>query len=194
MADTLELMPKQTEIHDLPVVHGFVRPVVVSKVGEAGLKIDVSATAAEKPKIAAYLDLLSLQALTAEVHVRRWRKGVMVSGHFAADVTQACVVTLDPVEGHVEGDFERRFEPDAPATAAKEVYVEPEGDDPAEPLGREIDLGEILLEELSLGLDPYPRKAGVEFAGEQDTVAKADHPFAVLSKLQGKGAKKKGKS
>ena len=55
-------------------------------------------------------------------------------------------------------------------------------------------LGEILVEELSLGLDPYPRKAGVEFAAEQDTVAKADHPFAVLSKLQGKGAKKKGKS
>ena len=36
------------------------------------------------------------------------------------------------------------------------------------------------------------RKAGVEYAGEQDTVAKADNPFAVLSKLQ--GPKKKGKS
>jgi len=51
-----------------------------------------------------------------------------------------------------------------------------------------------LVEELSLSLDPYPRKAGVAFAAEQDTVAKADKPFAVLSKLQGKAGKKKGKT
>jgi uncharacterized metal-binding protein YceD (DUF177 family) len=188
-------MPKQIDTNDIPDPHGFVRTVQVSKIGDGGLTIDVIASAAELPKIAAYLDLLSVQTLVAHVTLTRWHgKGVLVTGSFVADVTQSCVVTLDPVEEHVEGDFERRFLPDAAASDAREVKVDPEGDDPPEPLGREIDLGVILVEELSLGLDPYPRKAGVEFAGEQDTVAKADNPFSVLAKLQGKQAKKKGKS
>jgi uncharacterized metal-binding protein YceD (DUF177 family) len=187
-------MPKNVEMHELPAAHGFARNVTVNKISEAGLTLDVAAKADELPKIAAYLELLALQSLTAQVKLMRWRKGVIVTGHFRADVTQACVVTLDPVEEHVEGEFERRFLPDSPLTESREVRVDPEGEDPAEPLGREIDLGEILVEELSLGLDPYPRAAGVEYAGEQDTVAKPANPFAVLSKLQGKGASKKGKS
>jgi uncharacterized metal-binding protein YceD (DUF177 family) len=187
-------MPKQTETTDLPAAHGFVRSVPVSRISDAGITMDVAADASELPKIAAYLDLLSLQGLSAQVLFTRWHgKGVLVTGHFKADVTQACVVTLDPVEAHVEGDFERRFAPHASETETREVRVDPEGDDPAEALGREIDLGEILVEELSLGLDPYPRKAGVAFTEEQDTVAKADNPFGVLAKLQGKKAKKKGK-
>jgi uncharacterized metal-binding protein YceD (DUF177 family) len=187
-------MSKNVETHELPAAHGFVRNVTVSKISDAGLALDVAAKVGELPRIAAYLGLLSLQALTAQVKLTRWRKGVLVTGHFTADATQACVVTLDPVDEHVEGEFERRFLPDTPQTESREVRVDPEGEDPAEPLGREIDLGEILVEELSLGLDPYPRKAGAEYAGEQDTVAKPENPFAVLSKLQGKGARKKGKS
>jgi len=188
-------MPKQTEIPEKPALHGFVRTVPVSKINDSGLTVDVVANASELPQVAAYLDLVSLQSLTAQINLTRWRsKGVLVTGSFKADVTQACVVTLDPVEAHVEGEFERRFLPDAPQSDTREVRVDPEGEDPAEPLGREIDLSEILVEELSLGLDPYPRKAGVEFGGEQDKVAKADNPFSVLAKLQGKETKKKGKS
>jgi uncharacterized metal-binding protein YceD (DUF177 family) len=121
----------------------------------------------------------------------------MLTAHFVADVTQSCIVTLEPVEAHVEGDFERRYLPNAEfkdgETASHEIHVDPDGEDPAEILGREIDLGEILVEELSLALDPYPRKPGVEFTPEQDTVAKPDNPFAVLAKLKGKGGKGKGK-
>jgi uncharacterized metal-binding protein YceD (DUF177 family) len=188
-------MPKQTDATEIPPAHGFVRSVPVGKISDAGLMLDVVANASDLPKIAAHLDLLSLQSLRAEVSLSRWRgKGVLVAGHFKAEVTQACVVTLDPVEAHVEGAFERRFLPNAADSEAREVRVDPEGDDPAEPLGREIDVGEILVEELSLGLDPYPRKSGVEFTGEQDKVAKSDSPFSVLAKLKGKEAKKKGRS
>ena len=49
-----------------------------------------------------------------------------------------------------------------------------------------VDLGVVATEFLSLGIDPYPRKAGVEFAApavEDDT----PHPFAALAALK-KGA------
>jgi uncharacterized metal-binding protein YceD (DUF177 family) len=187
-------MAKRTEETEIVNPHGFVRRVAVAKIGEAGLTTTVAASAAELERIARYLELESAQGLRAEIHLAKWRgKGVQLTGHFAADVTQACVVTLEPLQAHVEGDFERRFHPQSSEQGAREVRVDPEGEDPAEPLGREIELGEILVEELSLALDPYPRKAGAEFAVEQDTVAKADNPFAVLTKLKGKAVKPKPK-
>jgi uncharacterized metal-binding protein YceD (DUF177 family) len=191
-------MPKQIDTPTIAPAHGLRRLVPIARIGEAGLAVAVTTLPDELAKVAAYLELESIQSLKAEVELSRWRdKGVMLTGHFVAEVTQSCVVTLEPVDAHVEGDFERRYLPNAELTggetATHEIHVDPDGEDPAETLGREIDLGEILVEELSLALDPYPRKPGVEFTPEQDKVAKPDNPFAVLAKLKGKGGKGKGK-
>jgi hypothetical protein len=73
-------------------------------------------------------------------------------------------------------------------------FAEPEGM-PAEPptemheyeppdeiVNGYIDLGALTAEFLALGLDPYPRKPGVDFdfKGEEQR----DSPFAALSKLK----------
>ena len=76
---------------------------------------------------------------------------------------------------------------------ARRLVVRHEGDSAPilarlEPLGREIDLGEILVEELSLNLDPYPRKEGVAF--HADDAPPRENPFAVLAKLKPKLVKK----
>jgi uncharacterized protein len=180
-----------TKHHSIePPAHGFRRLVSVAKIGEAGLVQTIEAKPPECEKIAAHLELVSVQRLTAEIALSRWRaKGVRVKGTLIADVTQSCVVTLDPVEAHVEVDFERRFLPEESLeneqNAAHEIFVDPDGEDPAEPLGREIDVGEILIEELSLNLDPYPRKAGVEFKGDTAEIVR-ENPFAKLAKLKPK--------
>ncbi len=175
--------------------HGFRRLVSVSKIGEAGLSQTIEAKPSELETIAAYLDLVAVRSLTAEISLARWRdKGVRVSGSLKADVTQSCVVTLEPVEAHVEAAFERRFLPEeAPAGGGtdKEILVDPEGDDPAEPLTREIDLGEVLIEELALNLHPYPRKEGAEFHTDGVSAVR-ENPFAVLAKLKPKPGKKGG--
>lgn len=175
--------------------HGFRRLVTASKIGEAGLAQTIEAKPAELEKIARYLDLLAVQSLTAEIALTHWRgKGVRMTGLLKADVTQACVVTLDPVAAHVEAGFERRFLPEDKLVREQaevhEIFVDPEGEDPAEPLGREIDLGEILVEELSLNLDPYPRKEGVAF--HADNPPARENPFAALAKLKPKLVKKDG--
>jgi uncharacterized metal-binding protein YceD (DUF177 family) len=175
--------------------HGFRRLITVAKIGDAGLAQTIEAKPPECDKIARYLDLLAVQSLTAEVALSHWRgKGVRVTGVLKADVTQACVVTLDPVVAQVEAEFERRYLPEEKLAREKagahEVFVDPEGEDPAEPLGREIDLGEILIEELSLNLEPYPRKAGVAF--HADGAPPRENPFAALAKLKPKLLKKDG--
>jgi uncharacterized metal-binding protein YceD (DUF177 family) len=168
--------------------HGFRRMVPLARVGEAGLSQSIEAKAAEREKIARYLGLQALAKLTAEVTLNPWRdEGLRVEGTLRADVTQTCVVTLDPVDAHVEASFVRRFLPpemlERDESEHREVFVDPEGEDPAEPLGRDIDLGEILVEELSLNLDPYPRKPGVEFHPDK-AGAPRENPFAKLAKLK----------
>jgi uncharacterized metal-binding protein YceD (DUF177 family) len=106
-----------------------------------------------------------------------------------------CVVTLEPFESEVSEDIEAMFASPAEAEkAAKRYAARPEDQDPPPDLeeppdpivdGR-IDLGALAVEFFVLGLDPYPRKPGVEFADEiapaEDT--KDESPFAALAKLK----------
>lgn len=178
-----------------PAPHGFRRIVSVAKVGQAGLVRTLAATPSEFARIADYLGLVGVRALSAEVRLTRWRDGgIRAVGKLKGDVIQSCIVTLDPLDAHIEATFERRFlSEDAPGVeqAAHEVFVDPEGEDPAEPLGRDIDLGEIMVEELSLNLDPYPRKPGAAFQTADEAVQPPrKNPFAMLAKLKPKPGEK----
>ena len=172
-----------------PVAHEFHRLVSVRKVTEGGLVQSVAATADELAKIAEFLELVRVDALRGDVTLNRWRaKGLRLTGRLQAEVTQTCVVTLEPVSARVDAEFERKFLPEGLLASRRnesDVFVDPIAADPPELLGHDLDLGEILVEELSLNLDPYPRKGGVAF----DTVAaeagvKRDSPFAALAKLK----------
>jgi hypothetical protein len=57
---------------------------------------------------------------------------------------------------------------------------------PDEIVNGQVDLGALTAEFLALGLDPYPRKPGVDFNFE-DGSAKPDSPFAALGRLKGEG-------
>ncbi len=175
-----------------PPEHGFRRMIAIAKVGEGGLVQKITAGPNDLPRIATYLDLTAIGALSAEMTLTRWRaRGVRVSGKLKADVIQTCVVTLDPLPAQIQAEFERRFLPVEAIpmghTAQHEVFVDPEGEDPPEPVDRDIDLGEVLVEELALSLDPYPRKPDAEFkAGYAPAGEPQKHPFAALAKLKPK--------
>ena len=46
-----------------------------------------------------------------------------------------------------------------------------------------VDLGALAIEFLILGIDPYPRKAGAQFAAPAVEDA-SEHPFAALEALK----------
>ena len=165
----------------------FHRPVGVRRVTTPD-EMTIEASAEERAALAEALDIVSIESLTADVTVRPWRgEGVRVIGTVRGDVTQACVVTLEPVAGHVEETFDRRFHPDV--AESEEVVVDPDEPDPPERLeGQEVDVGAIAVEHFALGLDPYPRAPGVEFELEPDDEDDAEEPspFAVLAQLKNK--------
>ena len=70
------------------------------------------------------------------------------------------------------------------ATAAEGHHAEPDDEEPPEPLiGGTVDLGALATEFLLLGIDPYPRKAGAEFAPPKVEDG-GEHPFAALAALK----------
>jgi uncharacterized metal-binding protein YceD (DUF177 family) len=163
-------------------------PVAVRDVPEAGRHFDLVADENTRAAVAKAIGLDVLPRFTASLDVsRRGRDGLHVVGRVSATVGQTCVVTLEPIENEIDEPVELEFAPDA----APEEFGEDDGhsrvvadDDAPEPLvGGVVNLGAVATEFLSLGIDPYPRKAGAAFAApaaEDDT----PHPFAGLAALK----------
>ena len=166
----------------------FSRPLRIDGLGDQALSQQLEAIEAERQALARRFDLLELRALRAELWVERLtnRPLVKVEGRFEAELSQTCVVTLEPVPARVEGHFVRLYNLDPALDLDEEVEVELDEEDPPEPVvdGR-IDLGEAVAEELSLALNPYPRAEGAVLDRPAGNGAAArPSPFAVLEALK----------
>lgn len=137
--------------------------------------------------IAKLYGLVSLDRLDAEVKLVRWHDGGQIDGRWSGSVTQNCGVTLEDYSTELKGEFRVRVVPvgslHAPDPNVVEIAFDPEADDPPDVLEDNIvDLAHYVLEELSLSIDPFPRKPGVEFVAPEPEVELS--PFAVLRKLK----------
>lgn len=81
-----------------------------------------------------------------------------LEARLGATVVQQCVVTLAPVTTRIDEAVRRSYLSEMPDFGTGEVEM-PE-DDSAELLPTEIDLGEVMIEALSLALPPFPRADG----------------------------------
>jgi uncharacterized metal-binding protein YceD (DUF177 family) len=176
----------------------FFRTVAVDSVGDGGLNVRFAATAEECAEIARLDDLVALRDFEIEAQLtRRGRQGLTARGRVKAVVTQTCVVTLDAFDKLVDEPFEITYAPEAEALAAHERAMAAldaatdkarflaEQPDPPDPIiDGKIDLGGIACEFLALGLDPHPRKPGVEFGGPAEAGDEKPSPFAALGKLK----------
>lgn len=166
----------------------FSRPLLLDAVPPQGATVALEATADECRALAARFGLVELGSLSGEVRVEPVDGSAtyLVTGRLDAAVVQTCVVTLEPVPARVQAEFDRLFSTEMPEDTDGEVEVDAEAETP-EPLASDrLDLGEILAEELSLAMDPYPRSADAdrhlaEFGGGgKGSVS----PFATLSGLR----------
>lgn len=167
-------------------------PVKVEDIPEAGRHFDLSADAATRAAVAAFAGLPAVEKLEASFDVtRRGRSGLQVKGEVHALVGQICVVSLDPVESTITEPIDLTFtEPPAGIVAATEPADEAAQDEPPEYLlDGGVDLGVLSVEFLILGIDPYPRKPGIDFV-PPDAGSGDGGPFAALSRLKrGPGSK-----
>jgi hypothetical protein len=163
-------------------------PVAVEDIPDTGLHIEIDAPAATRTEVAELASLRELPQLSAVFDLTREGAGVHVSGQVNARVCQTCVVSLEPIESEVAEPVDLTFVPAAagggkPAPESERKRLR--GDEqPPEPLvGGKVDLGALATEFLILGIDPYPRKAGAQFAPPKVEDA-GEQPFAALEALK----------
>jgi uncharacterized metal-binding protein YceD (DUF177 family) len=168
----------------------FSRIVTPDRLGAPKVVESLEASPAERAAVARRLGILAVDRLAAELTVTNLGDRLFrVEGRWEAAVQQACVVTLEPVPARLEGRLEASYEAggDAGSGAGDEVLVDPEAEDPAEVLPAEgVDLGELVVQELAVALDPYPRAPGAELPAEYQPSGSAEDqgPFAALKALK----------
>jgi len=164
--------------------HPWSVPVAVEDIPETGLHLEIDAPADARAGLAALAGLRDLARLSAVFDLTRRGAGVHVAGRVSARVGQTCVVTLEPIENDIEETVDLEYAPALVESAqihAKDVKADEE---PPELLtDGKVDVGAIATEFLLLGIDPYPRKAGAEFASVKADEGSA-RPFAALEALK----------
>jgi hypothetical protein len=173
----------------LPLSHHY----NLARLGNAGDRVSFAADDAQRAAIAGWSGVLSLDSFAVAVNIKKLgpvRFGLDFT--VTADVTQACVVTLEPVHSRMERRFQHELH--FAGTAARgrhqaeseaEVVVDADPDEgPEEIESLHYDLAAPALEDYVLALEPYPRCPGVEFAAPQEAGQAPESPFAVLKVLK----------
>lgn len=169
--------------------------ISLAELGDEPARYSLVATPDERAALAQRFGLRDLAAMRADVTVELLggRIALRVEGRIQADLTQACVVTLEPVQQHIDDSFRLDFGDPADVVDIEtgELVLSADEDDP-EPMPQgELDLGELLAEHLALAIDPYPRKPGValEQVLQNNGIAletATPGPFAALGGLKDK--------
>lgn len=163
------------------------RPAGLRNLPAEGLSLTIEADAAERAALCARLELQALERLQATVGLHHHGNGevFIVKGRVEAQLVQTCVVSLEPAPATLAFAFERLFTT-GEVPDEEEITVDPALLDLEPADGDMLDLGEIVVEEIAVNLDPYPRAPGVELpatGGGQDE----EHPFAALKSWPGPG-------
>jgi hypothetical protein len=142
--------------------------VNVARLPQKGMPVVIDADAAKRAALAEVHGLTSVERYKADLLVTRWKRN-------GVKVTQACIVTLEPVEATIDEDVEGVFLPEDSKLArqgfnvAGEILLDAEGPDGPETFtGDTIDAGALAEEFFGLAIDPYPRKTGVAVASTDD--------------------------
>jgi Large ribosomal RNA subunit accumulation protein YceD len=165
----------------------FSRLVRVDALPREGQVVTIEATPAEREELASFYGLPAIAALTATLRLHPWGQGgARVTGAVHAELTQVCVVSLEPFPATVDEDVDVRFAPQTAANSRSKPIEETQTfsladeDEPDPVIDGKIDLGALTAELFALGLDPYPRKPDAVLE-ERSNSEPTNSPFAALA-------------
>ncbi|MFE8585494.1 YceD family protein [Sphingomonas sp. NCPPB 2930] len=164
------------------------RPEKIDTIGEREKTVTIQASEEERRALAGRFGLVSIDALAADLVVRRDAMGILVTGTVRAKVAQPCSVTGDPVPATVDEPVALRFVEPSGHGGDEEIELSEDSLDTIEIEGGTIDLGEAAAETMALSLDPFPRSPHAAAALKEAGVISEDEagPFGALAGLKAK--------
>ncbi|NHO34172.1 YceD family protein [Acetobacter fallax] len=178
----------------------FSRPILLRSLrdarAESPREVAIEASAAECGRIAKRLGLPSIASLSCRYRLSSQpRDSVLAEAALTARLSQSCVLTLDVFEDVIAERFVIRFVPESEFREDQSGDFDVMDEIPYE--GDSIDLGEAVVEQLALVLDPYPRRPGAErpadvmvdedLPADEDVVPDREsvrRPFAGLAQMK----------
>jgi hypothetical protein len=137
---------------------------------------------AARAALAALFGLPGIGRLRGEFVLVHEQAGIIAATlKLSAEITQTCVLTLEPFDSRIDEQATIRFIPAAKIAEAEEVELDPEsldGPDEIPFTGEFLDLSAALAEQLALSLDPYPKKPGAVLPAE--FTDEPENPFSIL--------------
>lgn len=131
-------------------------------------------------RIVRALDLASLDSFEADVELVPDAIGWTLSGRVRASLAQTCGITLEPLPLEIDDTFSVQLS-EPVDEESDEIVITMEDETPDIVEDGQIDLGQYVVEQLALRLDPFPRKPGAEFVQPPEPAEIS--PFAVLKSL-----------
>lgn len=170
----------------------------VDTLTEAPHQLTLSPPADSLERISQRLNIDKIINMSVDVTIEQEKHShlIQVSGVINAEISQHCVVTLEPITNHIHEEFEgwyadrKNTVPFASAkaklereqTGVTETQILEERDDPEPLTDGHIELGELIVQHLSLAIDPYPIAEGVEEGSAN--IEEKTSPFAELKNIR----------
>jgi hypothetical protein len=159
----------------------------IERLPERGVNASLALTPEECQALTLFWKIKQVHEVSALINVAPKGSQVHVTGEAKARVTYECGITLEPFQADIVEEINARFSPHVDPSGENAAHrtrhdiLNNDADIPLEPLeGSTLDIGAIMIEFLTLGLDPYPRKPDAVF-GEASFGADTS-PFAALAK------------
>ena len=111
---------------------------------------------------------------------------IFLCGTVKAKLIQPCSLTLEPVVTTINEQISRTFfiKPNEKKPIKKSVFELTEKSFDNDIILDEINLGEVLMETISLETPDYPKKSGASISLAPTESIDRENPFSILSKLK----------
>lgn len=166
----------------------FSYPLVVSELPQSEQHYHLKATAENCRYIRDILQVPEVREVEAEIGLKNTHTtGILkIWGHIRAKLVLESVISLELFEQDYDFDFAYTYDTKATYASQREQAEDWTVDLPDVVEGDTIDLGDIVIEQIALKIDDYPRKPGEVFIFESEFDEKdtSNRPFEVLSKLK----------
>ncbi len=164
--------------------------VDLSALSRVGKTLRLAANEGECRKIAKRLGVVSIGDLEGEVRLTASKADIAATGVVRASLVRECIASLEPLSEVVDETFDIKFVRQALPEVADNAEDGEDWDLPELHEGDIFDVGELLVQQLSLAMAAFPRKQGASSLVEQYGQTELDSPFSVLQAVFEKDDKK----
>ena len=171
----------------------FSRLISILDIEADGIEINISANSLECDALAKRFSVKHVQRLSAKLIFSKPKGESLpnLEARYIAEITQICVVTLEPMTSIIESEFFCTLAEKEASNIDEELVFTVNDVDPPEYINNGFfDAGELVSEHLLLEIDPFPRVVGAEFCQSNifstTNVKNRFNPFEKLKKLQTK--------